>query len=281
MARKNVGHECVMASNLLHIPVKMLLQTLLVIFAFVGLTGFFMSKYAPENFFEGRELEAARAIKNNQNSKLPELLRGLDLNKPAKKEMTLLWFAIQEKNFEAIKIIVKMGARPEEHGVDGPGTAVAFSLHNQDLRYLTAMLDGGLSVDHKTQHGTPLIQRAAGADGATLDHVKLLVERRADLDVQDSIGGTALLSAINTNQPERAFYLIEKGADLNKLTTGGVSAMFAVQDTIDSQQPGEMRTRFEKLRDLMISKGAKYPPDPPAKVREWMRSQGMKVSGKD
>ncbi len=40
MARKNVGHECVMASNLLHIPVKMLLQTLLVIFAFVGLTGF-------------------------------------------------------------------------------------------------------------------------------------------------------------------------------------------------------------------------------------------------
>lgn len=260
---------------------KVILQILLGVIAFVGLTGFFMDKYAPEKFFEGLNLEAAKAIKAGDNTKLPGLLKGLDLNAVSKKEMTLLWFAIQEKNFEAIKILVKGGANPEDHVVQGLGTAVAFSLHNKDLRFLTAMLDGGLSVNHKTMHGTPLIQRAAGADGATLHHVKLLVERGANLEAKDSLGETALVAAIDTHQPERAIYLVEQGADVSTFNNSGATAMYAAQLRINRQQPGDMRTQFEKLRDLMISKGAKYPPEPPAKVREWMRSQGMKVSGTD
>jgi uncharacterized protein len=147
---------------------KMILLIIVGIVVFIGTTGFFMNKYAPENFFEGRELEAARAIKNNQNSELPELLLGLDLNKPGKKEMTLLWFAIQEKNFEAIKIIVRGGAEPDKQGVQGLGTATSFALQNKDLRYLIAMLDGGLSLNHTVEDNTPLIQRAAGAEGASL-----------------------------------------------------------------------------------------------------------------
>lgn len=252
---------------------KIMVKFTLGIIALVGITGFFMNKYAPENFFEGRELEAARAIKSGSNAQLPNLLQGLDLNNPGKKEMTLLWFAIQERNFEAIKILVREGTTPEEHIVQGLGTAVAFSLHNEDLRFLTAMLDGGLSVNHKTPKGTPLIQRAAGADGATLDHVKLLVDRGADLEAKDSLGVTALITAMDTNQPDRAIYLVEKGANVNVVEKSGVSAMWTVNKSIDSQQPGEMRTQFEKLRDLMISKGAKYPPDPPATVREQMKAQ--------
>jgi ankyrin repeat protein len=240
-----------------------------------------MNKYAPEIFFEGQELEAARTIKDGRNNELSSLITGLDLNKPGKKQMTLLWFAIQEKNFDAIRLIVQHGAKPDEQGVDGLGTALSFALQHKDVRYLTAMLDGGLPLNMQKEYGASMLQRAAGAEGATLDHVKLLVERGADLNMQDSIGGTALLSAINTNQPDRAFYLVEQGADLNKLTTRGVSAMWAVKLSIDGQQPGEMRTNFEKLRDLMISKGAKYPPDSSAEVRKWMRAQGMKVSGKD
>jgi uncharacterized protein len=89
--------------------IRRLLQLILGAIALIGITGFFMNKYAPENFFEGRDLEAAQAIKQGKNAQLPALLSGLDLNKPGKKQMTLLWFAIQEKNFEAIKIIVRGG----------------------------------------------------------------------------------------------------------------------------------------------------------------------------
>src|SRR5690606_18984078 len=209
------------------------------------------------------------------SNELSSLTNGLDLNKPGKKQMTLLWFAMQEKNFEAIRFLVQHGANPDEQGVDGLGTALPFALQNKDLRYLTAMLDGGLPINLRKEYGASLLQRAAGAEGATLDHVKLLVERGADLETKDNLGVTALITAMDTNQPDRAIYLVEKGANVNAIENSGVSAMWSVKLSIESQQPGEMRTQFEKLRDLMISKGAKYPPDPPAEVRKWMRSQGM------
>jgi hypothetical protein len=45
------------------------------------------------------------------------------------------------------------------------------------------------------------------------------------------------------------------------------------------QQPDSaLRRRFEDLRDLMISKGAKWPPDPPDKVRAWRKAQGLRVA---
>jgi hypothetical protein len=245
--------------------------------AILGL-GCSMNRYPAEEFFEGRELVAARAIEARQNDSLPALLEGLDLNAQGRKSMTLLWFAILKQNFDAITILVRQGAKPEEQGIQGLGTAVAYALHNEDTRFLAAMLDGGLSPDHQTQHGTSLIQRAAGADGATLDHTRLLIERGADIDVQDSIGGTALLSAINTHQPDRAIYLVEQGASLSALTTRGVSPLWSVTGIIDRQHPGPMRSKYEELRDLMIAKGAKYPPDPPAQVRQWMKSQGMHVA---
>jgi uncharacterized protein len=95
-------------------------QLSVILIAIAG-TGLSINTYAPENFFEGKELAAARALKEGQNFKLSELLQGLDLNKPGKKEMTLLWFAIQEKNFEAIKIIVRGGSRTGQTRCAGIG----------------------------------------------------------------------------------------------------------------------------------------------------------------
>jgi hypothetical protein len=49
--------------------------------------------------------------------------------------------------------------------------------------------------------------------------------------------------------------------------------------TIEGQQPGSaMRRQFEELRERMIIHGAKFPPDPPEKVRAWMKTQGMEVA---
>ncbi|MDN8039288.1 ankyrin repeat domain-containing protein, partial [Burkholderia vietnamiensis] len=87
-------------------------------------------------------------------------------------------------------------------------------------------------------------------------------------------------------------------------TTNGVSVAYSVQKDIDALQPEakqatvtdisldkdgqpvrttqtppapglspegkERLEKFERLRTLMIAKGAKFPPDPPAKVREQM-----------
>ena len=117
-----------------------------------------MNKYPREDFFDGQELAAARAIEADQIAALPKLVEGLDLNKPARKNMTLLWFAILKQKFGAIEELVRLGARPEEHGIQGLGTAVSYALQNKDIRFLKAMLDGGLPVDQRKQYGATLLE---------------------------------------------------------------------------------------------------------------------------
>jgi ankyrin repeat protein len=239
-----------------------------------------MNHLSAAEFFDGRHLEAAQAIKSGNMEHLRLAARGLDIDKPGKKEMTLLWFAIMNKNFEATRVLVRLGSNPDEQVAEGLGVPVEYALRNKDLRFLTAMLDGGLSVNYAepTAHRS-LLHNAAGAFGATIDHVKLLVTRGADFDLPDLLGETPLMSAIFTMQPDRALYLVERGAKLQVYTVRGVTPAWAVQSAIDDQQPGSpMRSDFEHLRERMNAHGAKFPPDPPEKVRAWMKTQGMEVA---
>jgi hypothetical protein len=238
-----------------------------------------MNNLSAGEFFEGQQLEAARAIANGNLEQLTAAARHLDINKPGKKEMTLLWFAIMEKNFEAIRVLVSLGSKADEQIAQGLGVPVNYALQNKDLRFLEAMLDGGMSKNLATPAGRTLLHKAAGPFGATIEHVKLLAERGADLDAKDELGETALCEAIDTNQPDRAMYLLERGASLNVYSVRGATPAWAVHLTIEHQQPGSpLRHQFEQLRDRMIAQGAKFPPDPPAKVRAWMKTQGMEVA---
>jgi hypothetical protein len=176
--------------------------------------------------------------------------------------------------------VVRLGSKSGDQVAEGLGVPVDYALRNKDLRFLTAMLDGGLSVNYvePTTHRS-LLHDAAGALGATIGHVKLLVERGADLDAKDELGETALCAAIDTNQPDRAMYLLERGASLNIYSVGGVTPAWGVHFVMERQQPGSpMRRQFEELRERMIVHGAQFPPDPPEKVRAWMKTQGMEVA---
>ncbi len=231
--------------------------------------------YPPTEFFSGRELELARAIERQDVTEIRALASGIDLNAKAAKDMTLLIYAMMNEKFVSVAEVVRLGAKPDEHIIQGVGSVIDHALLNKDLRYLTALLDGGLPVDTRDSDKTPLIQRAAGPSGS-IDHVKLLVGRGANINLRDSIGGTALTEAISTHQPDVAIYLVERGAGLNTFTANGVTVPWSVQGVINRQQPGPLRTKFEQLRDLMIQKGAKFPPDSPEVVRDRMRAQGLK-----
>lgn len=231
--------------------------------------------YPPTDFFAGRELELARAIDREDQTEIRVLARGVDPNAKARQDMTLLIYAVMNDKFASISELVRLGARPDENIIDGIGSVIDHAMYSKDLRYLTALLDGGLSVDFQDSDRTPLIQRAAGA-GGSIEHVKLLVSRGANVNRRDSIGGTALHSAINVNHVEVGLYLVQIGADIAAHKSNGASVSWAVQLSIDGQQPGPLRTKFEQLRDLMIQKGAKFPPDPPEVVRDRMRAQGLK-----
>src|SRR5699024_2005743 len=141
-----------------------------------------------KDFFEGQQLVIAEGIAKNDLSALKATNDLELLSQEGKKELTLMWFAADNvrPNFEAIKILVEKGVDPTTQGLRPFGPMLYYSLKQQDLRYLTALLDGGFPVNYQDEDNSPLIQLASGPHGS-LAHVKLLVERGADIHLRDRI----------------------------------------------------------------------------------------------
>jgi len=222
-------------------------------------------------FFKERYLMMAQAIEQNNMTQLKQLGRGQDLSQKGDKDMDLMWFAIARENFDAIRTLVELGVNPDKQLADGIGSALDFAfMKHDDTRYLEAMLDGGLSPNYP---GDDLMLQRGVFGG--LEHVKLLLQRGTRINERDSIGATALDEAISRRKPDIAIYLVQQGADFNTYTTNGASTTWAVHLAVNGTEPGNpIHEKFLALRDLMIEKGAKWPPDSPPEVREQMRARG-------
>lgn len=245
-----------------------------------------MSNYSAlraQDYFVGRKLKIAQAMDAGDMAQVRRLAQGEDIAAPADKGMTLLLYAMQpaRPNYEAVKTLVALGVDPDTQIAQGLGSALNVALaprtDPQDpysLLMLKAMLDGGLSPNKTLKDGTTLLQRAAGPGGGLIEPVELLLQRGADINAQDSIGGTALTTAIGLH-PDIGIYLMRHGAKIDTFTKTGLTPAWAVSTAINRYQPGPFRTKHEQLRDLMIAKGAKWPPDSPEMVREQMRAKGL------
>lgn len=266
--------------------------------------------YSPKNYFDGQYLKAARLIDEDNELQFKAILPALKVDAPGREQMTLLWYAIVHKKYDAIRDLIAAGSQPDEQGVEGLGSALYFALTSDDTRLLQAMLDGGLSPDFQDSDGSNLLQRSIIGERG-FDRVRLLVERGANINLRDSLGDTALNEAIDSLEPKIAIYLIQHGANVTGRDVNGFSTAWAVQSTIDQFDPQakrettitnysiddsgklvstteippplgasprgrELWEQFKQLRQLMIEKGAKFPPDPPAKVREQMQEQGTR-----
>jgi uncharacterized protein len=272
----------------------------------VTVMGCNMKTASPNQYFDGPYLLAAEAIDSGNEDEFRTSIAHLDVNELGRKRMSLLWYAILQKNYTAIRDLLAAGYRPDEPEVSGPGTPLDAALTWDDVRLLQAMLDGGLSPDYRDEHGTTLLQRAIYGEKA-FDHIRLLVERGADINVRSSIGSTVLLQAIDLWQPEIAIYLVEHGADINAHLMSGTSIAWSVQKGIERLDPQAKQApitafitdddgkrtstveippapglspegqallqKYKGLRALMIEKGVKFPPDSPEKVREQERHQ--------
>ncbi len=242
----------------------------------IGQGNRFMSKtYRAEEFFKGHYLLMAQAIERNDMGQLKQLAQGQDLSLKGEKDMDLMWFAIARENFDAIRTLVELGVNPDNQIAQGIGNALQFTfMKHDDVRYLKAMLDGGLSPNHMHPRQNLMLQR--GVFGG-LEHVKLLLQRGTRINDRDSIGGTALHTATTSVEPDIAIYLINQGADFNTHKTNGSSVSWSVYLSVQDMRPGNpIHTKFLELRDLLISKGAKWPPDSPIEVRDQMRARGEK-----
>lgn len=264
----------------------------------------------PATYFAGAAREVAQAIDDGDLARLRSAAQGLEIDARGSKNMTLLWYAIKGRHYDSVRELVALGSKVDANGARPLGTPLFHALVH-DPRLLQSMLDGGLSPDYRNDDGTALLQRAMISNQA-MEQVKLLVGRGANVNSRNDIGATAFYEALMVNKPDIALYLLEQGARFDTSLTNGVTPAWAVYTTLRDLQPGAargtvtdigmvngvpvtrdqtpppldgkdeathtLRAGFERLRDLMVAQGEKWPPDPPDKVREQMKAQGLKVA---
>ena len=252
-------------------------------------------------YFSGPYLTAADAIDRGDTADLVRLVKGLDVDAPGRQAMTLMWWAILKEKFDAVTELVKLGSNVEAQDVQGLGYPLYIAFRQDDARLLRSMLDGGLPIDTQDVDKSSLLQQVLSAGDDPFNAVRLLVDRGIDVNHRDIIGDTATIKAVDVNRPDIAIYLLQHGASADVQDVNGATLAYAVQVTIDSLQPNapqptisnytlddkgepvvsetnpapqgttpggkEKLREYEQLRQMMIERGVKFPPETPAQVR--------------
>lgn len=239
-----------------------------------------MKARTPDYYFDTPQLQVAQAIATKQTQMIVELGRGIDLDSPGRDGMTLLFFALQHaigENAEGLKAVselVKAGANPFKKSGEF-GSPIGIALGSSSPAFARAFLDGG--VDPNSLISTePMIHVVARHH--TFDTLKLLVERGADVNSRDSLNRSTMDRAFSNQQFDVVDYLLDQGADPNTFDVLGVSFAYSIKFALEREQAGTAAyNKMAEIRDRIIAMGVQWPPlDPPA-MRDWMRSQGMKV----
>jgi ankyrin repeat protein len=162
-------------------------------------------------------------------------------------QTALMWAAV-ENHAGAVRALADLGAK-----VNARSKALTFP----EFKWETS----GMVVTVLPRGGwTPLMY---GARDGAIDAVRALADAKADLDLADPDGTTALMLAIINAHFDTAAVLIEKGADPNVTDSTGTGALYAA---VDMHTLGPMLSRpSPKLLDkldaadvvkLLLARGA-------------------------
>jgi ankyrin repeat protein len=106
-------------------------------------------------------------------------------------------------------------------GAEEPQDKLYSAIRSDDLRQMKALLDGGISVKEAGPEGiTPLM---VAAEAGSLDAMKMLIDRRADVNARNTYGSTALMWSVT--DPKKARLLLDHGADVNVAARSGRTAL--------------------------------------------------------
>ena len=120
-----------------------------------------------------------------------------------------------------------------KHGADvnrtGPAGTDALMWAAPDVKKVRLLLDHGANVNARSaSERTPLI--VAASFPRSVDLLRLLLDRGADLRAKDRAGADALSLAVRSADVDVVRFLVEKGLDPNALSAGARRAGFARYD---------------------------------------------------
>jgi ankyrin repeat protein len=130
---------------------------------------------------------------------------------------------------------------------------------NGDIKTLNSMLNDGYYVDDGTNNewrSTPLMFAAQKSNGtSSLDTVKLLLDRGADINAANRNGYTALMFAAQqsngTSSLDTVKLLLDRGADINAADRNGYTAlMIAAQESNGTSSLDTVKLLLDRGADI-------------------------------
>lgn len=147
--------------------------------------------------------------------------------------------AVRQKDAKAVALLCAGGADPNKKDPVGGDRAPmhwAAKEGNQEIMAVLLEHKGNLEVTDRVGK-TPLSVAAESKDGAGM--VGFLLEKGANVNARDFIGGSPVLWAAGLGSPESVKLLIEKGADVNVVDVNGLTPLLwaagiGVPETVDA-----------------------------------------------
>lgn len=218
-----------------------------------------MATYKAEQYFEGTDLAAVRALETGDGAGLQKALAaGADINRPGKQAVVPFLYFIVTDNVDAMARLVKLGARldyllPRALGPKFPED-VGWVAANPDTRMLETMLQAGMDPNMKTPGDATLLYWTINPFNKAA--FELLLRHGAKINAQDHLGRTVLHDAIQMESFGLAAYLVEHGADPMLRTTRGLNAIDLLNRRRERAAKGSPFEReIVQLLDYLAKKG--------------------------
>ncbi|KAF5247215.1 hypothetical protein FANTH_6472 [Fusarium anthophilum] len=147
-----------------------------------------------------------------------------DVNRRHKKESPI-WLALSNGHTEIVELLLNAGADPNTHGIkDAPLLCVA--VENGHEKVVKLLVEKGADVEAKSSFKMTLLHLAAMKKGSVAIMQELL-GHEADVNAQDSCGRTPLISAARFASIDEIRFLIRKGADVTGQDADGETCLHA------------------------------------------------------
>lgn len=165
--------------------------------------------------------------------------------------VTLLEWAIWNRQPEALAALLQAGADPAAAGMDGE-TVAHLAASVDDPRYLQVLIDHAAPVDQPGARAgrTPLF---AAVQSRRVAQLELLLAAGADLQRADSMGDTPLHLAAQVNDAATALRLLQHGADPGARNRRGAVFSDALLAGSDSRLSPQARNDRQAVRQWLAA----------------------------
>lgn len=197
--------------------------------------------------------------------------RGANVNAMNKKGWTPLMFATKKKinsfgiirmktyagayadpkdKVEIAKLLLNKGAHANT--VTKLGTPLLSAVQQNFSKMVKLLVDRGADVNLQNESGTTPLKQACFNE--SFEIAKYLVENNADINRSDNEGFTPLMFAAGKGNEKLSEYLIDRGADLNSENRDGITALFLAASGGYAES-----TKLLLMREAKFSVVDKYP----------------------